>query len=50
MGQPNYDLLIAVHLGVVVLGYCAYELLATYLFSDEEKQQMKDNKNHQQQE
>lgn len=31
MGQPNYDLLIAVHLGVVVLGYCAYELLATYL-------------------
>lgn len=44
--NPDYNLLIAVYVGLVVVYYCVQELLYIYMFSDKEKQEMQEMKDN----
>lgn len=42
--NPDYNLLIAVYVSLVILYFCVQELLVTYLFTSKDLEEMKKNK------
>ena len=45
--NPDYNLLITVYVLLGVLYFCVQELLATYLFSDKDMEDMENNQKNQ---